>query len=127
MAKPRHGSRVGATLAGKYRLDALLGAGGMGEVYRAENVHIGRIVAIKMLHEEQAENAGIVTRFLREARAANIVRHPNVVDVLDIGQAEDGAPFIVQEFLEGHDLATYVTARGGRLDIDETLTILAPV
>jgi serine/threonine-protein kinase len=127
MAKPRRGSRVGETLAGKYRLDALLGAGGMGEVYRAENVHIGRLVAIKMLKEEHAENTEVVGRFLREARAANIVRHPNVVDVLDIGQTEEGAPFIVQELLEGQDLGAYATSRGGRLEVDEALTLLAPV
>jgi serine/threonine-protein kinase len=127
MAKGSAASRVGQTLAGKYRLDALLGAGGMGEVYRAENVHIGRPVAIKMLHEEHAENQDVVSRFLREARAANIVRHPNVVDVLDIGQTEAGAPFIVQELLEGQDLATYTIGRGGRLGVEEALDILQPV
>ncbi len=103
----RRSSREGEVLASKYRLDALLGAGGMGEVYRAENLALGRPVAIKVLREEHGESAEVVMRFLREARATNIVRHPNVVDVLDVGQAEDGSPFIVQELLEGEDLAAY--------------------
>src|SRR5580700_5236410 len=126
MAKARRSSREGEVLAGKYRLDALLGAGGMGEVYRAENLGIGRSVAIKLLREEHGETAEVVMRFLREVRAANIVRHPNVVDVLDIGQAEDGTPFIVQELLEGEDLARYVHGRGGQLEVKEAIDLLIP-
>jgi len=127
MAKARHGSREGTILAGKYRIDSLLGAGGMGEVYRAENTAFGRVVAIKMLREEYAETPEVVDRFKREAQAANIVRHPNVVDILDIGQTEDGTPFIVQEFLEGQDLAAYAHASGGRLGIQEAIALLVPV
>jgi serine/threonine protein kinase len=126
MAKARRSSREGEVFAGKYRLDTMLGSGGMGEVYRAENLGLGRAVAIKLLREEHGESSEVVMRFLREARAANIVRHPNVVDVLDIGQAEDGTPFIVQELLEGEDLAHYVHARGGRLSADETVQLLIP-
>ena len=123
----RRASREGELLAGKYRLEALLGSGGMGEVYRAENTMFGRAVAIKVLREEHAENADLVARFLREARAANIVRHPNVVDILDIGQDDSGAPFIVQELLEGEDLGAYLTSLGGRIPIDAVLEILLPV
>src|SRR4051794_11641205 len=90
-------SREGQLLAGKYRLEARLGSGGMGEVYRATNELIGRPVAIKLLHSELSAHREVVTRFMREAKAANLVRHPNVVDVLDIGLQDDGAPFIVQE------------------------------
>ena len=90
-------NRVGEVLASKYRLEELLGSGGMGHVYRAVNEHIGRAVAIKVLRAEHAQNSQVVERFLREARAANLVRHPNVVDVLDIGKEDGGAPFIVQE------------------------------
>jgi serine/threonine protein kinase len=127
MAKSRHGSREGTILAGKYRIESLLGAGGMGEVYRAENTTFGRVVAIKMLREEYAESPEVVDRFKREAQAANIVRHPNVVDILDIGQADDGTPFIVQEFLEGQDLAAYAHSLGGRLSADEAVALLTPV
>ena len=66
-------------------------------------------------------------RFLREARAANLVRHPNVVDVLDIGKEDGGAPFIVQELLDGEDLAHLVERRGGKLPLDEVCELLLPV
>jgi serine/threonine-protein kinase len=121
------GNRVGEVLASKYRLEELLGSGGMGHVYRAVNEHVGRAVAIKVLRQEHAQNAQIVERFLREARAANLVRHPHVVDVLDIGREDGGAPFIVQELLEGEDLSQLVTRRGGKLPLEEVITLLSPV
>jgi serine/threonine-protein kinase len=127
MAHDRRPSRVGEVLGGKYRLDALLGAGGMGEIYRAVNTGLGRTVAIKVMLDEHADNADTVARFLREARAANIVRHPNVVDVLDIAQAEDGTPFIVQELLDGLDLSQYVQERGGKLPPRVAIELLLPV
>jgi eukaryotic-like serine/threonine-protein kinase len=121
------GSRVGDVLASKYRLEELLGSGGMGHVYRAVNVEIERAVAIKVLRSEHATNAPIVERFLREARAANLVRHPNVVDVVDVGRDVDGSPFIVQELLRGEDLSRYVERRGGQLTLDEIEAYLLPV
>lgn len=99
----------------------------MGHVYRAVNVEIERAVAIKVLRSEHATNAELVERFLREARAANLVRHPNVVDVVDIGRDGDGAPFIVQELLVGEDLARYVERRGGRLTLAEIEELVLPV
>ena len=120
-------NRVGEVLAAKYRLEELLGSGGMGHVYRAVNEHVGRAVAIKVLRREHAENAQVVDRFLREARAANLVRHPNVVDVLDIGKEDDGTPFIVQELLVGEDLAHLVARRGGKLPVEEVCDLLLPV
>lgn len=118
---------MGDVLASKYRLDALLGSGGMGHVYRAVNIEIGREVAIKVLRAEHATNGDLVERFLREARAANLVRHPNVVDVVDIGRDGDGSPFIVQELLEGEDLGAYVERSGGRLTLNEVEDYLVPV
>ncbi len=118
---------MGEVLASKYRLEELLGSGGMGHVYRAVNQHVGRAVAIKVLRSEHAQNAMVKDRFLREARAANLVRHPNVVDVLDIGEEDGGAPFIVQELLEGEDLAHLVARRGGKLPIDEVCDLLVLV
>jgi serine/threonine protein kinase len=120
-------SRVGELLANKYRLDKRLGSGGMGEVYRAENIAIGRVVAIKTLRAEFMTRPQIVARFLREARAANKVRHPNVVDVLDVGEDAEGVPFIVQEFLQGQDLARHFGDLGGRLAPRTALSILLPV
>lgn len=99
----------------------------MGHVYRAVNEHVGRVVAIKVLRSEHAQNGQVVERFLREARAANLVRHPNVVDVLDIGREDGGSPFIVQELLVGEDLAHLVERRGGKLPADEVCDLLLPV
>jgi len=128
MGEPLSGhSREGETLCGKYLLQERLGQGGMGQVYRARNVLVGREVAIKVLRKEYAKNPTIVTRFLREAQAANIVRHTNVVDVLDIGTDEGGIPFIVQELLHGQDLASYVRDALGKLSLRETMRFLGPV
>jgi serine/threonine protein kinase len=124
MASP---SREGEILAGKYRLEKLLGRGAVGIIYRAQNTLIGRTVAIKLLRPEHAADEDLVRRFITEARAANMVRHPNVVDVLDIGKDEAGVPFIVEEFLEGEDLARHVQSKGGRLSAAEALEILIPV
>jgi serine/threonine-protein kinase len=121
-------SRVGEVIAKKYALEELLGAGGMGEVYRATNTHFGRTVAIKLLRAEHVRNEGILNRFLQEARAANLVRHVNVVDVLDMGRDEQGCPFIVQEYLDGLDLRSYLKKGPTRkLPIDDALDILIPI
>jgi eukaryotic-like serine/threonine-protein kinase len=120
-------NRVGEVLASKYRLEELLGSGGMGHVYRAVNQDVGRTVAIKVLRAEHAQNPQVAERFLREARAANLVRHPNVVDVIDIGREASGAPFIVQELLVGEDLAHLVERRGGKLSVEEAVDLLGPV
>jgi serine/threonine protein kinase len=119
--------RSGETLCDKYLLEARLGRGGMGDVYRAKNLGVGREVAIKVLRGEHAKNEVIVSRFMREARAANIVRHANVVDVLDIGTDAQGIPFIVQELLHGEDLARHLRAAGGRLSLRDAMRYLGPV
>ncbi len=124
MAQP---SRVGDLLAGKYRLDALLGSGGVGDVYRAQNTLIGRTVAIKVLKAEHATDDNVVARFLREAKAANLARHPNVVDVLDVGLDDEGVPFIVQEFLEGIDLGQHLKRSNGALPYKQVLELMIPV
>ncbi len=123
----RQGQRKGDFLAGKYLLEDCLGIGGMGEVYRATNVSLGRAVAIKLLSPELVNIEADVLRFLREARAAAAVRHTNVVDVLDVARDEDGTPFIVQELLSGEDLEHYLNRRGGRLSCTEALEIMFPV
>jgi eukaryotic-like serine/threonine-protein kinase len=120
-------SREGEVLVGKYKLMARLGAGGMGEVYRAENLLIGRTVAIKLLLPEHVRAKDLAERFLREARAAVIVHHPNVVDVLDIGEDPSAGPFIVQEFLEGEDLDNFLERNGGRLSLQQLADLVFPV
>ncbi len=123
---PDEPSLVGTVLAQRYRLLSRLGGGGMGEVYRAVNESVGREVAIKILRPELARHRDTVSRFVREARAANAVRHPNVVDVLDVATAEDGTPFLVQELLKGTDLSAPLAARG-RVSCAEALDWMLPV
>ena len=127
-AATREGERQGDFVGGKYLLEECLGIGGMGEVYRATNVSLGRKVAIKLLNKEHTANEDDVLRFLREARAAAAVRHPNVVDVFDVARDDDGTPFIVQELLSGEDLEQYLGAsRGGKIGALEALEIMIPV
>ena len=126
-AAEKEGERKGDFLGGKYLLEDCLGIGGMGEGYRAQNVSLGRKVAIKLLNREHTGNEDDVMRFLREARAAAAVRHPNVVDVFDVARDDDGTPFIVQELLSGQDLEQYLGASGGVLGAEEALEIMIPV
>ena len=94
---------TGLVVAEKYRVERLLGEGGMGAVFAATHQVTGKTVALKWLHGEKA-NPGAAERFLREAKAAGRIQHPNVVDIYDVGTHED-SPFIVMEFLEGESLA----------------------
>jgi serine/threonine-protein kinase len=102
--------RVGETLSGKWRLDALLGFGGMAAVYAATHRN-GKRVAIKMLHSIHAQNEEARVRFMREGYAANSVGHPGVVQVLDDDELEDGSVFLVMELLEGASMDARLHAR----------------
>jgi serine/threonine protein kinase len=117
--------QIGSLVAGKYRLEALLGEGGMGRVFRAFNVMLERDVALKFLRPEFAVNEDSRERFLAEARAANAVRHPHVVDVLDVGLDGD-LPYIVQELLVGETLATRLELVQ-RLSVMDTVEVLTPI
>ncbi|MCJ7440581.1 MAG: protein kinase, partial [Thermoanaerobaculaceae bacterium] len=94
--------RAGARL-GPYELLGLIGAGGMGEVYRARDTRLGRDVAIKVLPAEFAADAERLKRFEREAKATAALSHPNILDVHDVGTHE-GVPYLVEELLEGESL-----------------------
>ena len=104
--------RVGEELAGKYRVERLLGRGGMGFVVAATHVQLGQHVAIKLLAPEAIDDAMIVERFVREARVAARVRGEHVCRVFDVGVVERHGPFIVMELLEGHDLANALAVHG---------------
>jgi eukaryotic-like serine/threonine-protein kinase len=99
---------------GRYRLERPLGRGGMAVVYRGVDEELGRVVAVKLLAEHLAGDAELRARFLREARLAAALNHPNVVSVYDIGE-RDGLPFIVMELVEGETLAE-VIEREGRVE-----------
>ncbi|MEW6429989.1 MAG: protein kinase [Myxococcota bacterium] len=98
---------TGSVFAEKYRIDGVLGKGGMGVVYAATNLAVGRRVAIKVMDAGNADEetrADLLHRFRLEAQAAAVIDHPGIVDVLDMGETAEGSPFIVMEFLEGATL-----------------------
>jgi eukaryotic-like serine/threonine-protein kinase len=113
-------------LNNRYRVESLIGKGGMGSVYRGTHVAIGRRVAIKFLHTEYAENEKIVIRFFREAQAAAAIEHKNIIEVLDVGVSENNEPYIVMEYLEGESLAEMLK-RTGPVDASTACGILEPV
>jgi len=98
--------QVGDVLAGKYRVEQVLGKGGMGYVVSAIHVQLDQRVAVKFMVPELCEHPEAVARFLREARAAVRIRSEHVARVLDVGTLDDGTPYMVMEFLWGRDLAT---------------------
>jgi serine/threonine-protein kinase len=109
----------GQVLAGKYQVERVLGQGGMGMVVSAMHLELGQRVALKFLLPEFAANDEASQRFLREARAAVRIRSENVARVIDVGRLETGAPYMVMEFLEGHDLAHAVSE--GPLDVADAV------
>jgi len=102
----------GDVLAGKYRIEAILGEGGMGIVLRATHIDLGRQVAIKVIRPELAHSEEAIARMLLEAQAAACVRSEHVARVLDFGRLESGAPYLVLEYLEGRDLMQVLRDRG---------------
>jgi serine/threonine protein kinase len=111
----------GRILAGRYRIIALLGKGGMGEVYRADDLTLGQAVAMKFLPEQATSNEAMLGRFKNEVRIARRVSHPNVCRVYDVGEV-DGATFFTMEYIDGEDLASLLR-RIGRLPHDKAVEI----
>ena len=103
---------LGTILAGRYRIEQLVGSGGMGAVYRAEHVHMRKAVAVKVLHREMAAFPEVVARFEREAVAGGRIEHAHVVSASDFGQLDDGSFYLVLEFIEGQSLAKLVSKSG---------------
>src|SRR3954447_1060591 len=96
---------------GAYELGKLLGRGGMGVVYEAQHVHLGRTVALKLLSPELSESEDFQTRFLRESRIAASIEHPGIVTVYDAGEV-DGVLFLAMRYVRGTDLAALLAERG---------------
>ena len=117
---------IGSVLDGRYRIDAVLGTGGMGRVYRAEHTKIGKMVAIKVLHADLGRNREASQRFQREAIASGRLDHPNIVGVSDFGVLDDGACYLVMEVLEGESLGDRL-ARDHRIHWVEAIEILRGV
>ena len=115
---------VGQLLDGNYEVLRVIGEGGMGKVYEARHtrLHTKRF-AVKLLHHELAREPEVVTRFQREAEAASVLMHPNVVGVYDVNTSADGRPYIVAELLEGEELGKYLD-RLGRLPAVEAVHIV---
>ena len=111
----------GVLLAGRYRIVALLGRGGMGEVYRAHDLTLGQEVALKFLPEVAARNPSALTRFYNEVRIARQVTHPNVCRVYDLGEV-DGQPYLSMEYVDGEDLGSLLR-RIGHLPSDKAVEI----
>src|SRR5688572_9228420 len=110
------GIAPGTVLAGKYKVERVLGSGGMGFVVAAVHLELHQLVAVKFLHGNMMANAEAVARFAREARAAARIRSEHVARVLDVGRLEDGSPYTVMEFLQGQDLGALLLQ--GPLPVD---------
>jgi serine/threonine protein kinase len=117
---------IGTTLDGKYRLDAQLGVGGMGAVYRGTRVLIGDEVAIKVLLPDTDVNPEAAERFRREARTAARLKHPNAVAIYDFGVTPDGLMYLVMEFVEGRSLRQMIRQQGA-LDLQPVTEITTQV
>ena len=116
--------RIGKVLKGKYRLDRVLGVGGMASVYAATHLRNASRVAVKVLHKEMAADENVRARFLREGYAANSVEHTGTVRILDDDTGEDGSVFLVMELLEGETLDQRWERSGHRLNAREVARLL---
>ena len=124
-AKPERGL-VGRVISDKYGVHEVIGEGGMGAVYEAEHLTIGRLVALKVLHPANAKRADAVQRFHHEARVAGSIGHPNICEIYDVGKLEDGSPYMVMERLHGEALADRI-AREGALPWADVIDIVVQV
>src|ERR1043166_6240349 len=115
---------IGKTV-GQYRITSKLGAGGMGEVFLAEDTRLERKAAIKFLPAEVAADPERRRRFLAEAKAASALNHPHVCVVYDVGETDDGLPFIAMEFVEGQSLDALI--KQGPLEIARVVQIAIQV
>jgi serine/threonine-protein kinase len=119
---------TGELIDDRYQLTALLATGGMATIYSAVDTRLDRKVAVKIMHPHLAQDEDFVGRFIREAKAAASLSHPNIVAVQDQGWNQSGVPavFIVMELVEGHTLRDYIYERG-KLTVDDALSFIDPV
>ncbi|MBK7776653.1 MAG: serine/threonine protein kinase [Sandaracinaceae bacterium] len=117
---------LGSVVDGRYRVDRVLGEGGMGVVYAAMHVTLGKRVALKVLRGEMARDDEVVKRFVQEAQASSSIGHANIIDITDFGRLPDGTSYFVMEYLEGQSL-TQLIEQGGSMGGDEALGIIEQV
>ena len=123
MSNVAHTLLIGRTLAHKYAIEELIGAGGMGAVYRARQVALDKWVAVKVLHREMASEPKFVARFKREALSASRLDHPNSLRVLDFGE-DQGLLYLVMEYVEGEDLLS-ILERASCLEVERIVSIVS--
>jgi serine/threonine protein kinase len=116
---------IGLTV-NNYEIRALIGEGGMGAVYMATHPFIDRRAAIKVLHESYLDDERIVRLFLNEARATNTIRHPNIIDIMDVGRLPGGRPYLMMEYLEGESLCDRLI-RDRVVSLEKSLDIIGQV
>jgi len=117
----------GQTIAGKYRLNQPIGAGGMASVWSATNVFTERQFAMKFMHPAVAKTPEAARRFLMEAKVSARVNHPNIIEIIDVGQTEDGALFMVMELLQGVSLETAMRRQSPPMLISEFISVMVDV
>ena len=101
---------IGTTIAGRYQIESVVGEGGMATVYRARHTLVDRPVAVKIMSRHLADSGSLRERFRREAKNAAQLAHPNIIEIYDFGDTEDGAPFLVMELLEGVPLSDHIAS-----------------
>jgi len=116
---------VGRSLDGKYRLDKRLSSGGMGTVYKATHLMLGKALAVKLIKADLPASPDVVRRFQREAKAASNLNHPNIVPAYDLGQTQDGTLYIAMEYIDGPSLKEVIQA--GPIDPARTINLLRQV
>ena len=117
--------RIGTLLAGRYVIEEVIGEGGMATVYRARHKLVDRPVAVKIMNPMLASDPIVRERFRREARSAQSLAHPNIIEIFDQGDTEDGTCYIVMELLRGESLAAVINR--GRLDVDRAIHVMIQI
>jgi serine/threonine-protein kinase len=117
---------IGRVIGDRYGVTALIGEGGMGEVYEAEHLAIGRLVAVKVLNPKRAQDREAISRLRHEARVAGTLGHPNICAIYDMGRLDDGSPYLVMERLHGETLAQRLT-REVRLPLEDLVDVMVQV
>ncbi len=119
--------RIGSTIAEKYQLDAIIDSGGMGTVFVATHLDLGKKVAVKLLHRDKSKEDNYVARFMNEAKGTSRLNHRNIVDIIDVGIDTHGLPYFVMEYLEGESLKERLSRGSLRLSLEETAGIIGQV